>query len=296
MPRLLSLLAGGTSVVLAAAPALALTLDFESFDHGDVVANRVASHAASHADWTLVVDNPNRDFDIAAAFDSSLSGTADPDLEMGGGWSGGNLAPDTDLGSMLILQERSCSGATCATPDDEGSRPAGSFLFLFEETFQFASIDLIDVELGEEASPSEPHGLWHKRHVGPKWGREYGREHGLFHKMNAPFGRGKGGGSEGGEDGAIRFFNVVDGEVDVLVAEYTFQELAALYPDLEFGNNTANRIDFGEIGDFNAVEVDLGGSGAIDNLVVVPEPATVGLVSLGLVGLGVVGRRRRPRV
>jgi len=291
MPRILPVLASGVSVLLAAAPALALTLDFEGFDHGDVVANRVASHG----DWTLVVDNPNRDFDIAAAFDSGVSGSADPDLEMGSGWSGGNLAPDTELGSMLILQERSCSGATCATPDDEGSRPAGSFLFLFEATFQFASLDLIDVELGEESSRPAPHGLWHKEHVGPQWGREYGRKHGPFHKTNAPFGRGKGGGGDGGEDGVIRFFNLVDGEVDVLVAEYTFGELAMLHPDVEFGNNTANRIDFGEIGDFNAIEIELGGSGAIDNLVVVPEPTTAALLSLGLAGLGVAGRRRRPR-
>lgn len=285
MPRMLPVLAAGA--LLAAAPASGLTLDFEDFEHGDVVANGVASYG----DWTLVVDNPNRDFDVAAAFDSSVSGSADPDLEMGGGWSGGNLAPDTDLGNLLILQERSCSVSTCETPDDEGSRPAGSLLFLFDETFQVASIDLIDVELGEASSRPAPHGLWHKENVGPKWGREHGREHGLFHKTNAPFGRGKGG-DDGGEDGAIRFLNLVDGEVDVLVAEYTFSELAELFPDVEFGDNTANRIDFGEIGDFNAVEVELGGSGAIDNLVVVPEPSTLALLSLGLGGLGLAGRRR----
>lgn len=292
MPRILPVLAAGA--LLAAAPAQSLTLDFESFEHGEVVADRVASHG----DWTLVADNPNRSFDIAAAFDTGVSGSADPDLEMGTGWSGGNVDPDTQLGNILILQENStgCSTGVCSNPDDEGSRPAGSLLFLFDETFTVASIDLVDVELGAicddghdgrgEHGWGREHGFWHKTHRG-----SHGREHGLWHKLHNG-NRGPRGADAGSEDGTIRFFNLVDGEVDTLVAEYTFRELADLFPDVEFGNNTVNHIDFGEIGPFNAVEIDLGGSGGIDNLVVVPEPATFSLLSLGLAGLGVAGRRR----
>jgi hypothetical protein len=51
-----------------------------------------------------------------------------------------------------------------------------------------------------------------------------------------------------------------------------------------FGNNTGNRIaPIGGFGAFDRVDITLGGSGAVDNLVFeMPVPGVVGLLMLGL--------------
>ena len=72
---------------------------------------------------------------------------------------------------------------------------------------------------------------------------------------------------------------------------------ASLLAGLEIGNNTANRIapiDASDLGleDIVTAEFLLGGSGAIDNITIVPEPGPALLMALGLSGLGYAGRRR----
>lgn len=227
----------------AAAPAAALSIDFDSFGHGDIVANPLADHGG----YTLVVENLHRSFDIGVAFDTGVSRSSDSDLEMGNAWSGGNLAPSTELGRILILQENDdCGALSCSDPDDEGKRPAGKFTFLFDQTFQLFSFDLVDVE---DASM---------------------------------------------EMGRITFFERTPGGVDIVTASFGFDEFLGLGQGVAYGDNTANRIDLGEVGDFNAVQIELGGSGGIDNLnaTVVPEPGTATLLGLGLVALARFGRRR----
>lgn len=126
------------------APITALTIDFEEFAHGDIVASPVASHPG----YTLVVENFTRTFDAGVAFDTGETGTADSDLQRGGGFATGNIK-NRDLGNILILQEHSggCSATTCSEPDDEGNRPAGRFTFLLDEiaTGGF-SFDLVDID------------------------------------------------------------------------------------------------------------------------------------------------------
>jgi hypothetical protein len=63
------------------------------------------------------------------------------------------------------------------------------------------------------------------------------------------------------------------------------------------GNNSANRIEpvgIQELGftNIDRVVVEVKGSGAIDNLVITPEPSATLLLAVGLLGLGVAGRRR----
>jgi hypothetical protein len=218
----------------------ALTIDFEDFAHGDVV--DIA------ADVTITADNfelPSVS-DYAVAFDSGLTGTADADLESASGgatlWSGGNLVGE-DLGIMLILQEdpSGCDTGVCDSPDDEGSRPAGTLTLDFAVATPFLGFDLVDIESTV-------------------------LENGELTLTDST-----------GASGSISF--------DVLLA------------GLEIGNNTANRIapiDASELGleDIVTAEFLLGGSGAIDNITIVPEPGPALLMALGLSGLGYAGRRR----
>ncbi|MFI4896397.1 MAG: hypothetical protein ACIARR_01070 [Phycisphaerales bacterium JB059] len=120
------------------------TFDFESLVHGEIVTNQFAPL------MTVSALNPNRPFDIAAAFDTSLMGTADPDLE-GPPWAGGNLAisdTETQLGRALIIAENNTGAGDgiLDNPDDEGSRPAGQLIFDFASKVSLFGFDVVDIE------------------------------------------------------------------------------------------------------------------------------------------------------
>ncbi len=52
-------------------------------------------------------------------------------------------------------------------------------------------------------------------------------------------------------------------------------------PTVQFGDNSANRIaPIGGFGDFNRAVFSMGGSGAIDNVQVIPEPGTLAVWTL----------------
>jgi hypothetical protein len=139
----------GLAATLAPLPAAAIMLDFESFNHGEEIA---------FSEGVTISTTNFTGPELGLAFDTNFGGTtSDNDLVRGGGtWSGGNLAPSTDLGIILIIQEHtdSCSGSapnrTCTNPDDEGYRPAGIIEFNFSGVdggiFYKTSFDLIDVE------------------------------------------------------------------------------------------------------------------------------------------------------
>lgn len=85
---------------------------------------------------------------LAVAFNSQFGGsTTDSDL-LGPTWRGGNLAPDTVLGNLLIIQEAGSgqTGDVINTPDDEGARPAGYLQFKFDDPIGSFGFDLVDVE------------------------------------------------------------------------------------------------------------------------------------------------------
>jgi hypothetical protein len=136
------------SGLLAASPAAAVLLDFEEFVHGQEIASSQGVTIS-----TINYTGP----ELGLAFDTHYDEwTSDTDLLQDGGWSGGNLAPSTDLGIILIIQEHtdSCSGSApnrfCTDADDEGSRPAGDIEFDLSGVdggvFYYTSFDLVDVE------------------------------------------------------------------------------------------------------------------------------------------------------
>ncbi len=230
---------------LACAPtAHAQVFTFDSLVHGEILTNQFEPTMA------VTGFNYRRPHDIIAGFDTSLTNTADPDLQ-GPPWSGGNLAIDADsvaLGTALIIAQDDTDAngdGILDNPDDEGLRPAGRMELDFASPIPVFGLDIIDIE---------------------------GRV---------------------SEQSRLVFF--VNGSAVARIDFGDFEDPSSAYydPTVQFGNNTANRIqpipasDFGYTG-FDRVIIYVGGSSAYDTFVI-PAPASGLLV--GLVGLGL--RRRR---
>lgn len=122
-----------TATVLVSA-AGADTLDFSDLSHGDVVAAQYAGQGVNIA--AVNFDNP-LNTDLAMVFDTSLSGTADGDLE--DPFNLGNTDLNTPLGNVLIISEN-------GTPNDEGSRPAGTLTFSFDMVVTSFGFHVVDLE------------------------------------------------------------------------------------------------------------------------------------------------------
>jgi hypothetical protein len=246
------------ALAFSASSADALTIDFDSLQHGEIVDTDFVATFGVEISAVNVSWGPN----LAVGFDSTESDTRDPDLEADPFWSGGNIE-DEALDIILIIQENDngCDDGDpgndgdediCDCPDDEGSRPAGQLIFDFDALgvpISEFGFDLIDVD----------------------------------------------GVGSYQENGAVDF--LFDG--DVLIDQIAFNEFGSQSEgDLEFGDNTANRIDLFDIDDRTTkVVIRLQGSGGVDNITFtpVPEPAIVVIMGLGLVGLAVRGSRRPDR-
>jgi len=230
-------------LVVSACGAAAHAVPVLTFDpavHGEIITNQFAgSHGV-----TISANNLNRSFDLAVAFDSLMTGTADPDLE-GPPWAGGNLAPNTVLGNMLILQENNTGigDGIADNPDDEGQRPAGDLIFDFATAQTQFGFDLIDVEGTME-------------------------ENGMVSFF-------LGGGMVGSP---IAFSDITNNASPFYDATVTFGDNTAnsLGP--------WNAADFGAI-NFDRVVIRLGGSGAVDNIAVPAPGAGAILGGLALAGL-----------
>ena len=146
MPTLAVAIAAGFTGVSKAD----VVLDFEGLAHGQILD---ASHFTGVS--AMRAYNGGGGPDWAVAFDTTQTGTADPDLEIGSGWSGGNLAPNTALGNVMILQENSLDAnhdGIADNPDDEGSQPAGWVGFRFDEQLTSLSFDVLDIDGAAEQS------------------------------------------------------------------------------------------------------------------------------------------------
>lgn len=245
LARFVCALAGlGLSATTASADTI--QLDFESLVHGETITNQFDGTGVS-----LSAVNLRYAGALPVAFNTQLSGTADPDLQ-GPNWAGGNLG-NTDLGRAIIIPENmndSNGDGILNNPDDEGNRPAGSLIFAFDEEYSAFGFDVIDLE------------------------------------------------SVAQEGSSLDFFlgGVLIASLDFM--EFTDPNSAFYDPTVQFGNNTANRIGpitvsqiEGLASTFDAVTINVGGSGAYDNIVVIPTPASASLIALSGVLMGT--RRRR---
>ncbi len=268
--------------VSARAESTLLTFDdFADFDIGTFDATRTSQHG-------LVVNNgvtnstPNNPFtglglqidvlnvtgspdqDLGILFDSTLSGTRDPDLE-GPPWSGGNLDTNTPFGNMLIIAEHAGAvpdpdgGVYVPTPDDEGQRPAGFILLSFEFALDAFGFDLIDIEVDEASD---------------------GYVASVFS-----------GGIGGTPVGEINFVDFISRD-NAGFGNHSVNTIAPL---------TASELG---VQSFDTILFKFGGSGAIDNLFwnttsldnnpAVPEPTSMALFAIGAACLAGRYRRRQP--
>ena len=100
----------------------------------------------------------------------------------------------------------------------------------------------------------------------------------------------------GGDNG---YFAVFYSEAGAELARVGFDEFISR-DGVVYGNNTANRIQpltVAELGvdSFRRVEINFGGSAAVDNInwTAIPEPATLGLMLLAVAAAGVKARKRK---
>lgn len=226
------LLVGG---LLSASIASAAVIDFEGYQHGQIIDNQ-------YSGVTISANNIKRNFDYAVAFDSGLSSTEDSDLEApfySNAADRQNQVNGYNPGNILIIQENKngCADRICNKPDDEGKRAAGSFKFEFDKAITLESIDFFDVE-GAETAPNR-----------------------------------------------IELFDAVGGSL----------ALGQFFVPDTGGDNLWQQVAF-NIAGVSTIIINMGGSGAIDNLTYsipseVPVPAAALLFAPAL--LGFMGLRRK---
>lgn len=248
------------------APAAQISATFFEGTHGEVITNKFLATYGFNVSAVNVGGGPNK----AIIFDSRKRGTADPDLEgwnaqvnppQGPEWPIGNIKGKNDFGKLLIIAENDLDAnhnGLIDSPDDEGSRPAGRIIFDFRvPTLEFG-LGVMDIE-------------------GPT---EFGANSGYIMTFE-------------GVDTLGRGASAQIGFGQFITPGNPFYD-----PTIVFGDHSANRIkpilasQVGMAG-FSRVVVDLGGSGALDDIKVnyIPEPA--GIFAAAAVAFGAMLRRRQ---
>ncbi|MDX8348156.1 VPLPA-CTERM sorting domain-containing protein [Cognatiyoonia sp. IB215446] len=119
--------------VLAAGGSTAATLTFEDYSHGDIVTSVNLEGGVTAA--VTANGNSSSSPDQAWIFDTSLSGTRDPDLEAP--FTTDGEVYDISPGNALIIQE---SPNTAADDDGRG----GWITFTFSQAITFLGFDFLD--------------------------------------------------------------------------------------------------------------------------------------------------------
>lgn len=130
-------------VVASSTYAEPIAATFESMVHGEIITNQFADVGMSieAENFQLATAKP-------VAFNSNMLSDTDPDLN-GPNWTKGNLAPNTDLGMLIIIPENMTDAngdGIIDDPDDEGARPAGDLKFTFADIMTSFGFDVIDME------------------------------------------------------------------------------------------------------------------------------------------------------
>lgn len=213
---------------------------FESLVHGEIITNQFADIG-----MTIAAQNFQLAGAMPIAFDTQFISTADPDLN-GPPWGGGNLAPDTILGKVIIVPENMTDAnndGIVDDPDDEGARPAGELSFAFDEMITGFGFDVLDIEgVTQEATVLEFF--------------RYGDSMASisFDEFTNPL--------SDFYDSTIEFGNNSANRVQPITA------------------------DMLGIDGFTSVTIHLGGSSAFDNIVTIPAPGSVALLALGGIAAG----------
>lgn len=252
----------GSLLLLGFASSVAanvFTIDFDTDGMGNpIVRGQIIDD--EYANWgvTISAKDPGGGDRLAVAFDSGDAAAAlaadDEDLLTPG--SSGNEG--AALHNILIIQESGgdgdSDGIIDVVPDDEGSNPAGSLFFEFDEPTPWVGFVLVDIEAPDEINAG-------------------GGTNGFFRGF-----------SGGGVVGTVSF-------ADFVTMGNSFFDPTVVYDDNSVNRiSPIFASDFGVSG-FDKVEFNFGGSGGVGEVTFAPEPATA--LFLGVAMLGVLAARRR---
>ena len=236
-----------------------ITVDFNSLAEGTIIDNEYSGQG-------LTLSATNSDTNTLTLYDSTKTGGQDPDLEgpPNDNWDGGNLAPSTNMGNLLIIADdtvdTSPSDGLIDDPNDD--RQGGTIVAEFD--FDLYSLDSDGFQ--EQCCIT----LYNDGTlVGQVFFDDFTDSGSDFYDSTIAY----------GDDYANDFQDIWYTDPNENVAGGVSNP----------GNGT------GTIGIFDEVHINLGGSGGFDNFryVQTPEPGTLAMMGLGLLGLGASARRKR---